>query len=63
MKCEILKEDDNQIHLKADCYQNKHLKISGINFILMELLSIQKIVILLLSTIGIMQNEYQQEKK
>lgn len=31
MKCEIIEETDNQIHIKNDCYKNNHFKFSGIN--------------------------------
>jgi len=31
MKCAVLKESENEIHIKSDCYINKHTRISGLN--------------------------------
>ncbi len=31
MKCEVLRETENQIHIKSECYKNNYSKLSGIN--------------------------------
>ncbi len=31
MKCEVLRESKNEVHIKSDCYINKHTRVSGIN--------------------------------
>jgi hypothetical protein len=31
MKCGVIKETDNQVHIKNDCYKDNYSKLSGIN--------------------------------
>lgn len=31
-KCEIIRETENQVHIKLDCYKDNFIKYSGVNF-------------------------------